>query len=121
MHRPHSTHGSRGLPRSHRAQNPAPTPGWRPCTGARERSVWRSASASSDARSVRLRDTHDGLAYGSPPLLIDAAAHAIAGIRSAASLWPTPPDAHAGLHLSFVPDNGRSKLRPSEGCTLAAG
>src|ERR1700733_16092477 len=100
MHRPRSTHGSRGLPRSHRVQNPAPTPGSRPCTGARERSVWRNAFASSDAASVRLRDTHDGLAYGSPPLRIDAGAHAVAGIRSEASLWPTPPDAYADLHLN---------------------
>ena len=55
--------------------------------GARKRSVGRSVYASSSIEPGLPLGTPDARAYGLPRLQIDAA-HAIASIQSAASLWP---------------------------------
>src|SRR5579863_5096860 len=113
-HQPRSARGSPGQQQSHRAQNPEPTPGWRQCTDEVVRSAGRSVYASCAAAPSQLLDIPGARAYGSPRLQIGAAAHAIAGIRSAASPALTPPDAHAVLRPSAEVDIDNSTPPPSK-------
>src|SRR5215469_4644507 len=120
-HRPRSARGSPGLRPSHRGQNPEPTPGSRLCTDAMEHSVGRSVCASCAAAPALPPYTPGARACGSPLLRFAAAAHADAGIRSAASPAPIPPDVHAVLRPSAAPGIDNSTRPPSKDCTLAAG
>jgi len=86
-------------------RSPAPTPGSPRCAGAAATASVRSASASFDAGTVRLRDRPDTPVCGSLPRHPAATTHAAADSRSAASPAPVAPLGCATQRLSPSPDS----------------